>query len=50
MSEILPRAQPFIQLEEAMETSSSHSEKPDDRRGKSKSPFEASIHAQDWNL
>ena len=37
MSELLPRAQPYIQLEEAMKSSVDHSAKHDDDRKKSKS-------------
>ena len=41
MSEALSRAQPYIQLEEAMMTFANHSAKRGDDRGKSKSPHEA---------
>jgi len=41
MSEVLTQAQPYIQLEEAMKASSSHSAKLGDGGGKSKSPHEA---------
>jgi len=49
MSEVLLRAQPYIQLGEAMKTSFNHTVKHDDVGGKLKSPHEASTHAQDWN-
>jgi len=42
------QAQPYIQLE-AMKTSSNHSVKLGDRRGKLKSSHEAFAHAQDQN-
>ena len=38
MSDVLPRAQPYIQLEETMKTSFKHFTKPDNHEGKSKSP------------
>jgi len=44
MSEILIRAQPYIQFEEAMKASSDHLAKPSDGVGKSKSPREAPDH------
>jgi len=47
MSEVLSRAQPYIQLEEAMKASSNHYTKPGDNGGKLKSPREAPDHAQD---
>ena len=49
VSGLLSRAQPYIQLEEALKTSSYHSVKPGDHGGKLKSPHEASTHAQDQN-
>ena len=49
MSEALSRAQPYIQLEEAMMTFANHSAKRGDDRGKSKSPHEAAAYAQDQN-
>ena len=49
MSDVLSRAQPYNQLEEAVKTSFNHSAKPDDHRGKLKSPHEASTHAHDQN-
>ena len=45
MSDILYRAQSYIQLEEAMKGSSNHSVKSGDGGGKSKSPHEAPDHA-----
>jgi len=47
MNEILTRAQPYIQLEEAMKASSNHTAKPGDGGGKLKSPHEALDRAQD---
>ena len=47
MSEVLSRAQPYIQLEEAMKASSNQSMKSGEGGGKSKSPYEASDHLQD---
>ena len=44
MSEVLSRAQPYIQLEEARKASSNHSAKSGEGGGKSKSPHEASKH------
>jgi len=44
MSEILTRAQPYIQLEEAMKASFDHPAKPSDSGGKSKSLLEAPDH------
>ena len=45
MSNVLSRAQPYIQLEEAIKTSSNHSAKHGDDEGKSKSPHETFAHA-----
>jgi len=42
---VLSRIQPYIQLKEAMRTSSNHSVKRGDDREKSKSLHEASAHA-----
>jgi len=47
MSEILSRAQPNIQLEEAIKTFSNHSAKHGDDGRKSKSLHEASAHSKD---
>ena len=47
MSEVLFRAQPYIQLEEVMKVSFIHSAKRGDSGGKSKSPHEAPDYAQD---
>ena len=49
MSEILSRAQPYIQLEVAMKTFSNNYPNPGDHGGKSKSMHEASAHGQDRN-
>jgi len=49
MSEVLTRAQPYIQLKEAMETSFNHTAKHGDVGEKSKSPHEASAHSRDRN-
>jgi len=49
MSEVLSRAQPYIQLEEAMKTSFNHTTKHGDVGGKSKSLHKAFAHAQDRN-
>jgi len=49
MSEVLSRAQPYIQLEEAMYTSFNHTAKHGDIRVTLKSPHEASAHTQDRN-
>jgi len=47
MSEVLFRAQLYIQREEAMKTYSNHTAKSGGHRGKSKSPHEAFSHTQD---
>jgi len=47
MSEVLSRAQPYSQSEEAMKTFTNHSAKRGDDRGKSKYAHEVSVHAQD---
>ena len=47
MSEVLSRAQPYIQVEEAMKTSSNHSVKLSDGGGKSNSTHEAPNYSQD---
>jgi len=47
MSKILTRAQPYIQLEEAMKASSNHSAKSGDGEGKSKFPHKAPDRNQD---
>jgi len=47
MSEVLSRVQPYIHLEEVIKTSFNHTVKHGDDGGKSKSPHEASAHAQD---
>jgi len=47
MSEVLSRAQPYIQLEEAMKASSNHSTKSDEGGGKSKSPREVPDNTQE---
>jgi len=44
MSEVLSRAQSYIQLEEAMKASSNHSSKPCDGEGESKSLHDAPDH------
>jgi len=49
MSSVMSRAQPYIQLEEAMKTSLNCIAKYGNNRGKSKSPHEASAHGQDSN-
>jgi len=47
ISEILSQAQPYLQLEKVMKTSSNHYTKPSDGGGKSKSTHEIPNHAQD---
>ena len=47
ISEVLSRAQPYIQLVEAMKASSNRCAKPDDGEVKSKSPHEAFDHIHD---
>jgi len=46
MSEVFSRAQPYIQLEEAMKASSNHSVKPSDSGGKSKFTHKTPDHTQ----
>ena len=47
MSDVLSRAQPYIQLEEVMKASSNHSAKPRVEGGKSKIPQESPDHTPD---
>jgi len=49
MSEVLSRAQPYIQLEEAMKTSFNYIMKHGDIEEKLKFSHEVSAHAQDRN-
>ena len=49
MSEVLSRAQPYIQLQETMRTSANHFAKRGDDRRKLKYPHETAAHTQDRN-
>jgi len=49
MSEVLSQAQPYIQLEEVMKSSTNHSAKRDDDSKKSKPHYEAITGARNLN-